>query len=122
MRPACEVARDLFFSKFVMTKKELEQLPAWLELGPAAPLRYCNTELVAARREHYPDKHNPDREAVILRSSPLGLCIDFTDRRGLENNPFYYNAKQDSLIIFRKDGRDYYPSTAVAKDGCIVLM
>lgn len=105
-----------------MTKRELEQLPVWKELGPTAPLRYYSIELCNASREHYPDCQHPHREAVILRGSPFGLCIDYNDRRGLEHNAAYYHAPQDSLIICRKDGRNYHPRTAVAKDGCIVLM
>lgn len=105
-----------------MTKQQLEQLSAWKELGPDASLHYYNLELCAVSREHYPDPHNPDRQAVILRGSPLGLCIDYTNRRGLENIAAYLHAPSDSIIICRKDGHDYHPRTAVAKDGCIVLM
>lgn len=105
-----------------MTKQELENLPVWKELGPTAPLCYYSLELCTASRERYPDRHHPDREAVILRGSPLGLRMDYTDRRGLECHASYYHAPQDSLIICRYDGRDYHPKTAVAKDGCIVLM
>lgn len=105
-----------------MTKRELEQTPAWQQLGPAAPLRYGRMELCNVHREHYPDKDNPDREAIVLRGSPLGMCVGYTDRRGLENNAAYYHAPQDSLIICRKSGQNFYPSTAVVKDGCIVLI
>lgn len=105
-----------------MTKRELESLPVWQQLGPTAPLRYYHLELCTASRERYPDRHNPDREAVILRGSPLGLNIDFTDRRGLENNAAYYHAPHDAIIICRQDGRDYHPRTAVVRDGAIVLM
>lgn len=105
-----------------MTKQELEQLPAWQALGPHAPLRYYNLELCNASREHYPDRQHHDRMAVILRGSPLGLCVDYTDRNGLEHQAAYYHAPHDSLIICRKDGHDYHPRTAVARDGCIILM
>lgn len=105
-----------------MTKQQLEASEAWKQLGPTAPLRFYNLELCNASRESYPDKQNPDRKAIILRGSPLGLCIDYTDRRGLENNSSYYHAPLDSLIICRKDGHTYYPRTAVARNGCIVLM
>lgn len=105
-----------------MTKHELEQTVAWRQLGPAAPLRYYHLELCTASREQHHDPKHPSREAVILRGSPLGLNIDYTDRRGLECNAAYYHAPLDSLIICRKDGRDYHPRTAVAQDGCIVLM
>lgn len=105
-----------------MTKQELENTAAWRELGPTASLRYYSKELCNAHREQWPDKQHPEREAVVLGYSPLGLCIDFTDRRGLEHDAAYYHAPQDSLIVCRKDGRSYFPKTAVAKDGCIVLM
>ena len=105
-----------------MTKQELEHLPVWRELGPTATLRYYSLELCNAHCEKWPDKQHPEREAVVLQGSPLGMCVDYADRRGLENDAAYYHASQDSLIICRKDGRNYFPRTAVAKDGCIVLM
>lgn len=104
-----------------MTKQELEASEAWKQLGPTAPIRYYGLEICNASRERY-DPKNPDREAVILRGSPLGLCIDFEDRRGLECNAAYAHAPKDSPIVCRKDGHDYYPKTVVAKDGCLVLM
>lgn len=103
-----------------MTKQDLERTAAWRELGPTAPLRFFRMNLCAASRESYHDpKH---QEAIILRGSSLGFGADFSDRRGLEINASYYHAQKDSIIICRKDGKDYKPKTAVAQNGYIVLV
>lgn len=105
-----------------MTKRELESSEAWKTLGPNAPLRYGSLELCNVSREHYPDKDNPQREAIILRGSPLGISMAYSDRHGLESCSAYYHASVDSVIICRKDGVDHYPGSAVAEDGVIALI
>lgn len=105
-----------------MTKQDLIQSEAWQNLLPSAQLRLYGVQLHNVHREKYPCKRNADREAIILRGSPLGIHIDFMDRAELEATSAFYHAPADSLIIVRKDGNNYEPKYIKAVKGNIVLM
>lgn len=105
-----------------MTKQDLLQSEAWQNLPPSAQLRLYGIQLHNVHREKYPCKRNADREAIILRGSPLGIHIDFADRAELEATSAFYHAPADSLIIVRKDGHNYEPRQVKTVGNSLVLM